>query len=105
MEGRYILSNIIKLMELMNQCDRQCIQALVMALDYEKCFDSIEHHAIVGSMRYFGIGSYFQKAVMVLFAKFELCTTNNGYASAWFAPTRGCHQGCNISPHIFLLVG
>ena len=42
---------------------------------------------------------------MLLFTDFELCTQNNAYASSWMKPTRGLHQGCNISPHLYNCCG
>ena len=54
---------------------------LVMCIDFEKCFDSIEHHAISGALEYFNFGKLYIEAVMLLMADFELCTTNNGEAS------------------------
>ena len=32
-----------------------------------------------------------------------LCTQNNGNVSEWFELQRGCHQGCPIAPHQFLI--
>ena len=105
MEGRYILTNVLKLMEIMKESDRKKLKTLVLNIDFEKCFDRISHTALRGAMHYFGFGKGYEQMVMLLFKNFELCTTNNGYASRWFQPTRGVHQGCCISPHLFNLTG
>ena len=42
---------------------------------------------------------------MLLFKDFQVCTQNHGFISPWINPTRGVHQGCCISPHIFVVCG
>ena len=105
MEKRSILTNIIRLMDMMEVSARKRIQMLVMSTDFEKCFDMISHTAISGSMRYFGFGEKFIKWVMLLFTNFKICTQNNGYISSWIKPSQGVHQGCPISPHCYNLNG
>ena len=105
MSGQFILENVLKRMEVLDYSARNKLQNLVMIIDFEKCFDKVDHKAISGSMRYFGIGEHFIHMVMLLFTKFELCTQNNGYILEWMAPSSGLHQGCCISPHLFLITG
>ena len=99
------MTNIINLIHAMNYAASKKLMWLVMAIDFEKCFDMIDHKAIKGALQYFGIGDIYIAWVMLLFENFELCTQNNGYISSWFKPTRGVHQGCNISPHLFNCTG
>ena len=105
MEGRNILTNILKILQIMDQSNQQKILGLVMNIDFEKCFDMIEHHALEEAMKYFNFGPIFTRWVMLLFSNFELCSQNNGNISSWWRATHGCHQGCCISPHLFNLTG
>ena len=105
MTGRFILENVLQLMDIMDITARHKMMSLVMAIEFEKCFDKVNHSAITGSMHYFGIGDGFIDKVMLLFTKFKLCTQSNGYISDWMVPSSGLHQGCCISPHLFLLTG
>ena len=59
MEGRNILCNIMKLLEIMSMADRKRIMAVIMCIDFEKCFDMVEHGAIEGCLHYFGAGDNF----------------------------------------------
>ena len=76
-----------------------------MTIDSEKCFDRIEHSAIEGALCYFGFGGRFIDWVKILLNQFQLCTQNNGFISDWFEATRGCKQGCNLAPLLFLVCG
>ena len=105
MEGRYILTNILKMSEIMGEMERKQLTGILMSIDFEKCFDMIEHTAINGALNYFGFGPKYKRWLMLLFTDFEICTQNNGMISNWISPTRGLHQGCYISPHIYNLVG
>ena len=105
MSGRYILENVLKLMQIMADSEAQKTGNLIMLIDFEKCFDVISFSAINGALKYFGIGPVFRQYVSLLFKNFELCTQNNGFISKWIRPQRGLHQGCCISPHLFNCCG
>ena len=105
MENRNILINIVKLMQIMTDAQTAQVNALIMAIDFEKYFDMIEHKAIEGALRYFRFGPNFIKWVLILFTNFEVYTQNNGYISEWLTPTRGLHQECCISPDLYYLTG
>ena len=105
MEGRNILHNLIKLLLIMEYANRKRLMVVIMAIDFKKCFDTIDHTAIVGSLKYFNVGTTFIKWTMLLFTDFELCAQNNGFITDWFKPSCGVHQGCNITPHLFNCTG
>ena len=59
----------------------------------------MEHYATLALVRFIQSGSWY------FFADFQICTQNNGQSSNWITPTRGLHQGCCISPHLYNLTG
>ena len=89
----------------MTESHRKQMANIMISIDFEKCFDMIEHQAIMGALSYFNFGPIFTKWIQIMFTHFEVCTQNNGHISDWIKPTWGLHQGCCISPHIFNLMG
>ena len=78
-------------------------KAVVVSIDFEKCFDRIEHKSIQGAMQYFNFGPKITSWVQIFYTDFYVCTQNAGYTSELFLKSRGCNQGCNISPFRFIL--
>ena len=103
MKGRFIGTNILKMIDILRYLDQENIPALVISVDFEKAFDSIEHNALFETLRYFGFGEEFIAWIWLLFSEFQLCTINGGHISGWFTPERGIHQGCPISGYNFIL--
>ena len=105
LKNRNIMENIRRSLEVMEFCDRRRVEAILLSVDFEKCFDSIEYRAIEGSLRFFQFGENFIQWVMLLFTDFQLSAQNAGFLTPWWVKTRGCHQGCCYSPFQFLLCG
>ena len=104
MEGRQIASTIRKTMDIIQYCEKHQKSGYIINLDYEKAFDKLEFSAIIGALKYFGIGDhYFCRWVHILLNDFISSTTNNGYISPEFDVSRSCRQGCNLSPYLYLL--
>lgn len=104
MKGRNIVENIVKVKEIVQYTHNTHTPAVVMTLDFFKCFDSVEHSAIWGSLRYFNFGEEFISWSKLLFVDFELCTQNNGHFSQFFPSQRSIHQGCPAAGYFYLLV-
>lgn len=97
MKGRNIADNIRKTMEVICYTKKQNIPAIIVNLDFYKCFDVIEHQSVFRTLEYFGFGSGFIEWLKLLFVDFELCTQNNGWFSEFFPSLRSVHQGCPIA--------
>ena len=67
MEGRHIGENIRRTMDLVSHVSKNKKEALLISLDYEKCFDKIAHNAVFGAIKYFELGEYFEKMIRVFF--------------------------------------
>ena len=77
---------------------------MLISIDFEKAFDTIEWSAIRQVLEHFDFESFFIGEIQTLYNKTESCVINNGFRSGWFPLSRSCRQGCPILPLIFNLV-
>lgn len=77
---------------------------ILLAVDFQKAFDSIERNYIFATLKHFGFGPQFIKWIRVLLKENMACVLNNGTATNFFEIKRGTRQGDPISPYIFILV-
>lgn len=88
MKGRNIATNTRKIMDIDNFCEKEGIEAFVLSIDFERCFDIIEISSIDKIFDYFEIGERYRGWISLLFEDMMICTLNNGYTSEYFTPTR-----------------
>ena len=81
------------------------MKAVIVTVDYEKCFDRVEFNSIKGVFKYFGFGENFIKMLSLLFANLELCTFSNEYTSKFLNKNLGTNQRDPASPLIFNFCG
>ena len=79
------------------------IPGLLLFLDFEKAFDTIEWSFIRKTFQHFGFGSSMLKWLNLFYCRPESCVLNNGWASDFFEIQRGVRQGCPRSPYLFVL--
>ena len=103
MKGRFIGQNLRKLIDMLQYVEQEDISALLISVDFYKCFDMVEFCAIEGSLKFFGFGQRFIDMVILLYRNFETAICHNGELTQWIKLTRGIHQGCAMSGFIFLL--
>ena len=101
LKGRSIFTNIRKTMEVVIHKKRTNTPGIVAMVDFEKCFDKINHLAIKGVFQYFGFGPCFIRLLFLLYNDLEMCTVNNGYVSELFEKQQGINQGCCASPMVY----
>ena len=77
---------------------------LILFVDFNKAFDTVEHKFMFATLEYFKFGNFFRKAITTLYTE---CNSSvkmvNGTSDRFFL-SRGIRQGCPISPFLFLLV-
>ena len=103
-KGRQLATNIIKIMELMETCDKLDIDGVLISFDFLKAFDTVEWDSVLHALDVFVFGEKFKEMVKVIFKNPLLKAYNNGYMSDDIKLTRGTRQGCCFSPVIFTFV-
>ena len=102
-KGRFIGENIRLIDSVIGFAKERNIPGLLLFLDFEKAFDTIEWPFIRKTLRYFGFGDGVINWMNIFYGNVESCVLNNGWASKFFEIQRGVRQGCPLSPYRFVL--
>jgi hypothetical protein len=104
LKGRSIFSNIRSTIDIINHTNEKNIHGILLFVDYEKAFDTVNLNFVYKCLEKMNFGEYFRKSFATMYADIQTCTLNNGHASQFFHPTRGIRQGCPISANLFILI-
>ena len=104
LKGRHIGCNIRRILDLIQYAEDNQIEASLLLLDFEKCFDRVEIKALLAALKYFGVGESYLKWTKLIYTNSKSCVMNNGFFSEWFNVTRSLRQGGPNSAYYFLVV-
>ena len=79
-------------------------EGMLLQVDFEKAFDSVEHTFLYSTLRSMGFGDYILNLVKVAFSGCMSYANVNGHLSDPIYLMRGLHQGSPLSPILFLIV-
>uniref|UniRef100_A0A3B3BVU9 Reverse transcriptase domain-containing protein n=1 Tax=Oryzias melastigma TaxID=30732 RepID=A0A3B3BVU9_ORYME len=102
-KGRSSNHNIRRLLNIINICQAQDIESLVISLDAEKAFDRLEWPYLHYVLHLFDLGETFIRWVKLLYNNPLASVITNGYKSESFSLYRSTRQGCPLSPALFAL--
>ena len=77
---------------------------LILQVDFEKAFDSVDHYFLFKTMERLGFGSFLINLVKIAFHGCLSFININGHLSSQVYLGRGLHQGSPLSPILFLLI-
>jgi len=102
-KDRYIGQNIRLLSDLVEYTDVKKISGILLFIDFEKAFDSVEWKFIMNSLELFNFGPSIRKLFSILYNNVETAVMNAGCMTNYFQVPRGVCQGCPLSPLLFIL--
>ena len=104
MKDRRISVNIRKLLDIMKHTEHEDLEAVVLSLDFVKCFDKCSFSILHGSLDFFDFGTIVKEWTKILYTDYEVKIQNNGHFSADIEIKKGVHQGGCCSSIYFLVI-
>ena len=104
MKDRRISVNIRKMLDIIQEAKKEDLEAVVLSLDFVKCFDKCSFSILHGSLEYFGFGAIIKEWTKILYTDFQVKIQNNGYFSNPISINKGVHQGGCCSSVYFLVI-
>ena len=102
-ERRYIGDTIRTLLDIIDYMDEYHEGGLMMMVDFEKAYDSLEWDFMINVLEHFNFGNDLIKWIKTFYTKIESCISNNNVTSQYFRISRGLRQGDPLSSYIFIL--
>ena len=102
-KDRFIGENIRLIDSLINFSAEKNTSGLLLFLDFENAFDTLEWPFIRKALQPLGFGQSLIHWINVFYSGAESCFLNNGWAGNFFKLSRGVRQGCTLSPYLFII--
>ena len=100
---RYIGDNIRLIFDIMSYLTSNNKPGLLLCLDFEKAFDSLDWGFLEKVLVAFGFKHDIRKWIQILYKDIKSAISVNGNISEWFTISRGCRQGDPVSPYLFII--
>lgn len=100
---RQIQDNVRRTVHIINNINKNKLNAVLLGLDAEKAFDSVDWLFLYKLLEKFQFHRDFAKVIQALYYRPTATIQINGGLSNQFELERGCCQGCPLSPLLFAL--
>ena len=87
LKKRYMGTNVRLIMDILDYCKATNKSGIMVGLDFQKAFDTLEWSFIVQTLKKYNFGECFMKWINILYKNPSLILKNNGWLSEEIAPT------------------
>lgn len=106
MKNRFIGENIRTISDLITLTNLKNIPGLILLVDFEKAFDTVEWSYLDRVLNVFGFGGSFKSWVKILYTDISSCIINDGFTSNFFQYQQWIKTGLSlITIHICIMRG
>ena len=102
-KGRNVSTTLRTIDDVINLWNLKEKPGILLALDFQKAFDSISKKYMYQAFKKFGFGPDLLQWVSVLFTETKSSIIYNGWITEHFSVTNGIRQGCPFSPLAFII--
>ena len=102
-KDRFIGETIRSVYDVMDFTVKENIPGLMLFIDFQKAFDSVEWEFLFKCLEAFNFGTDFLHWVKVFYKNIQSCILNNGMTSNFFKLERGVRQGDPLSPYLSVI--
>ena len=99
-KDRFIGEAIRSIFDIMDFTAKENIPGLLLFIDFQKAFDSVEWEFLIENLEKFNFGRDFLQWVK---NSIQSCAINNGVSSNFFTLDRGVRQGDQLCPYLFII--
>ena len=103
-KNRFINESGAVISDILEISNSLALEGLLVTVDIEKAFDSVNHYFLLHILWKFGFGIDFVSWIETILNNQEFCIINGGKSTKYFKLVRGAQQGDPISAYLFIFV-